>query len=315
VSAAALAAALTVMIAVTSSTPAVHEPASAGSSSSRAEPDDAAPVRDEAVVDPDASPVVPEAVAPPETEPATRLDAEAAPQPHPERRATTAPAPTSDPHSSPDPKPTPTPTPAPRPDPTPGPDPEPMVSATPMLDGAGDLDAPIPAPITGRGSAGASVALIDDAGSTLVTAIVGDNGRFSAAIPGDMLRAGMTVRAVQTEHGEAPSAPSEAVGPFTVPVPTVTASDRSLIATLRDADSDGDAADLYLLLDGHPGKTVAVSFDGVWTGNLHLLTGTPLVRVVYDTTPGAHVVGFRYVDPATGREGRVATVTIVALAD
>ena len=56
------------------------------------------------------------------------------------------------------------------------------------------------------------------------------------------------------------------VGPFTAPVPRVTALDGSLNAILTDADDDGRAADVYLLLDGRQGERVAVSIDGVWAG-------------------------------------------------
>lgn len=92
----------------------------------------------------------------------------------------------------------------------------------------------------------------------------------------------------------------------------MTAANGSLDAPLQDADFDGRADDLSLLLDGRRGQTVAVSVDGVWTGNLHVLTGTPLLRVVHDAAVGDHVIGLRYVDPATGREGRTARVTIHA---
>jgi hypothetical protein len=179
-----------------------------------------------------------------------------------------------------------------------------------VLDVPRDLTAPVPAAFTGTGTAGATVVLQDESGATLVTTTAGPDGRFSATIPGDLLHAGMTVSAVQTAPDLRPSQPSAAVGPFTLPVPTVTAPDGTLAATLEDADFDFRADDLMLLLDGEAGRTVAVSVDGDWTGNLHTLTGSPLRRVVYDVAPGDHVIGIRYVDPATGGQGRVAFVTI-----
>lgn len=235
---------------------------------------------------------------------------ETVPEPAPGPRAQPAPAP--QPTAPVATSPSPAPHPAPAPAPTPIPDPDPVVSASPALDAARDLDAPVPTAITGSGTPGSSVALIDETGATLATTAVGTDGRFSAVVPGDLLHVGLTVRAVQTAPGAEPSAPSPAIGPFTLPVPTVTASNGSLDAPLQDADFDGRADDLYLLLDGRRAQTVEVSVDGAWTGNLHVLTGTPLLRVVHDLAPGEHVIGLRYVDPASGREGRLATVTIRA---
>ncbi len=255
-------------------------------------------------------PEVEASVTVPAPQPAPRTEPAPAPQPRAPGETDPAPGPTPAPGVSPNPMPEPSANPTPTPTPTP--DPEPIVSASPALDAARDLDAPVPPPITGTGTAGASVALIDEAGTTLTTTRVGADGRFAAVIPGDRLRAGMTVRAVQTAAGAEPSAPSPAVGPFTLPAPTVTGSNGSLDVRLEDADFDGRADDLYLLLDGRRGLTVAVSVDGRWTGNLHVLTGEPLLRVVHDLAPGPHTIGLRYVDPASGREGRTATVTIRA---
>ena len=230
------------------------------------------------------------------------------------------PAPVPVPRAQPDPVPTPAPAPStpapttPTPTPTPTTPTPPAQTATPVLDTRSDLSAAIPTPITGTGAPGATVALRDDSGTELVTVTVGADGRFSATIPGDLLRTGMTVRAVQTAAETRPSEPSAAVGPFLLPAPAVTASDGSLDARLEDADRDGLADDLYLQLSGEQGRTVAVSVDDVWTGNLHVLAGRPLLRVVYDMPPGAHVIGIRYVDPATGREGRIAHVVIDATA-
>ena len=73
---------------------------------------------------------------------------------------------------------------------------------------------------------------------------------------------------------------------------------------------DGDGDGLATLSAQQQRQIVAVSVDGAWTGNLHTLTAAPLRRVVYDVAPGDHVIGFRYVDPATGRQGRVSSVTL-----
>lgn len=297
----AAAAAVAIALAPSWSAPA-HEPAPAAATDRQtdaaADPATAPEDAETEPVEPAAAPEVEASVILPGTEPAPRMEPEPAPRP-------SAPVTTN-------PVPAPSPAPTPAPTPTPTPDPDPVVSASPALDAVRDLDAPVPAPITGTGTAGAFVALIDETGSTLSTTAVAADGRFSAVIPGELLRVGLTVRAVQTAPGAEPSAASPAVGPFTLPVPTVTALDGSLDAPLQEADFDGRADDVYLLLDGRRGQTVAVSVDGVWTGNLHVLTGTPLLRVVHDVAVGDHVIGLRYVDPATGREGRTATVTIHA---
>lgn len=280
-----------------------------------------APVAADAPIETDGSDDVPAPVDAPVDEAA----AEAVPAPGGEvapPAPVPVPAPVPAPRAQPDPVPTlaparstpaPTnPTPPPTPTPTPTTPTPPAQTATPALDTPSDLSAAIPAPVTGTGAPGASVALLDDSGTELVTVTVGAHGRFSATIPGDLLRTGMTVHAVQTAAEMRPSAPSAAVGPFLLPAPAVTASDGSLDARLEDADRDGLADDVYLQLSGEQGRTVAVSVDGVWTGNLHVLTARPILRVVYDMAPGAHAIGIRYVDPASGREGRIAHVTIDA---
>ncbi len=239
--------------------------------------------------------------------PADAVDSPVLPPP-----AVPRPAPVPPVEAAPAPAPTPV-VPAPEPStpsPTPTPDPEPAATATAHLDTPADLTAPVPAPITGTGVAGADVVLLDESGTILVRTTADAGGRFSAVIPGDLLHEGMSVRAVQTAPGLRESEASEPVGPFALPVPTVTSTDGTLDARLEDLDLDLRAEELTLLLSGLPGQAVAVAVDGVWTGNVHTLTEEPLSRIVYDVQPGDHVLGIRYVDPATGREGRVSYVTL-----
>jgi outer membrane biosynthesis protein TonB len=262
----------------------------------------------ETIPAPESDVPVPENAEAPLPAPAPRLGPAPAPAPAPQPGSSRpAPAPNAVPTPAPTPAPTSTPTPAPTTLP-------PAQTATPALDAPRDLTAAVPAPITGTGAAGATVTLRDGAGAELVTVTAGADGRFSAVVPGDLLYAGMTVRAVQTAPGERTSEASVPVGPFALPVPVVTASDGSVDARLEDADFDGRADDLFLVLSGQRGQTVAVAVDGAWTGNLHMLTGVPLRRVVYDVAAGEHVIAVRYVDPATGGEGRVARVVIRATA-
>jgi hypothetical protein len=158
------------------------------------------------------------------------------------------------------------------------------------------------------------VEVIDERGARLTEVTAGEDGRFRAEIPADSLRTGMTLHAVQTAPDMLPSAASAPIGPFLAPAPTVTSDDGTREARLVDADFDGAADDLFLLLDGLAGETAVVSVDGAPTGNRHVFEDQPLRRVVYDMAPGEHVIGIRYLDPATGLLGRRADVTILATA-
>lgn len=265
----------------------------AGDAESVHEPEDL-PVQQPATPAPHAPPAVPPT--PPDDAP--EADAPAIP-----RRPAPAPAP------PPAPNPVPTP---PVLTPTPTPTPTPEQTAAPILDAPVDLGASIPAAITGTGVAGGVVALLDDAGARLSETTVGPDGTFLVDIPAESLREGMLVHAVQTAPGMTTSVASAPVGPFALPAPVVSAEDGSLEPDLVDGDGDGAADDLILLLDGIPGETVTISFDGFSTGNLHVLGEAPLVRVVRDTVPGPHTIGIRYIDPATGRLGRMASFTMLA---
>ncbi|WP_205789389.1 Ig-like domain-containing protein [Microbacterium sp. CPCC 204701] len=182
-----------------------------------------------------------------------------------------------------------------------------------MLQPVADLDALVPDAITGTGVPGAAVVLIDELGATLTQTTVDPDGTFIADIPADLLREGMSVRAVQTAPALLESPPSAAVGPFTLPAPVVTAGNGTPASELETADTVGVDNDLSLLLDGLAGETVVVWVDGVTSGIRHELIGAPLSRFVFNTNPGEHVIGIRYVDPITGRLGRLAEFTITAL--
>jgi hypothetical protein len=237
-----------------------------------------------------------------------------APAPGPSAAPAPAPAPAGDPSPQPEATPAPLPTPTSTPTPTPEPEPEPVRTAAPTMHQVLDTSAPIPSSITGTGVAGAAVVLIDESDAPLSETTVASDGTFRADIPADLLRAGMTVRAVQTAPDELASVASAPVGPFTAPAPVITTEAGTLEGVLVDGDFDGIADDLRILLDGLRGATVTVSVDGVATGNRHVLSGDPLLRVVRNTTPGTHVIGIRYLDPASGRMGRLAEFTVTAVA-
>jgi hypothetical protein len=244
------------------------------------------------------TPVAP--VAPPLLDAGTSAPA---PNPAPPARRESAPA--QSPVATPPPTPTPTPAPTPTPTPTP-------VTAAPALDEPEALDLPVPEEISGTGVPGALVTLVDETGAELAATEVGPDGTFRTALPGDALRDGMLVSAVQTADEHLPSEPSNAVGPFTFPVPTVTSVDGTSEATLRNVDENG-VGEIPILLSGIPGETVVVSVNSAPTGRQHLLQQQPLERVVSGIRAGTHVIAIRYIDPATERLGRVESYTITVV--
>lgn len=308
VAAAGLAAAAAVVIAIAPWSPSVGEGPASADIGAPAVSDDASEPADLETDDLPEEAALPAPDPAPPIEPVVLPENDAAPD-------AAAPAPAPAPAPTPPPVPAPTPAPTPNPTPTPTPTPEPPVqTAVPALDAPQDPDAPVPAAITGTGVAGAVVEMIDERGARLAEATVGEDGRFRVEIPADSLRAGMTLHAVQTAPGSLPSAASAPIGPFLAPAPTVTSDDGTLQAQLVDADLDGAADDLFLLLDGLAGQTAVVSLDGTPTGSRHVFEDAPLRRVVYDMTPGEHVISIRYLDPATGLLGRRADTTILAIA-
>lgn len=70
----------------------------------------------------------------------------------------------------------------------------------------------------------------------------------------------------------------------------------------------GGATVVTVTFDGIPGQHVEVLVDGVPTGNLHLLTGGPLVRQTVPLPDGEHVIALRYRDAGTGAVG--ATISV-----
>lgn len=166
----------------------------------------------------------------------------------------------------------------------------------------------MPDEVTGTGVPGAVVTLLDETGMELTRADVAPDGTFTAALPGDALHDGMTVRAVQTDAQSLPSEPSTAIGPYVFPVPTVASEDGSLDATLTDVDGDG-VGEFPIFLSGIPGETVIVAVDSVFTGNEHRLEAEPIERVVRNVRAGTHVIGIRYIDPVTKRVGRLESYT------
>ncbi|WP_106815444.1 sigma-70 family RNA polymerase sigma factor [Microbacterium timonense] len=276
--------------------------------------DDVATAPDDARIAPDDSVAEAEIVDAPIVAPGPVADVVPAPAP---RVTRPNPPPAVDPPAvNPAPDPVPTPSPTPTPTPT---TPPPARAEAPVLAPAADVDTLVPGPFTGSGIPGAVIALLDESDQTLAETTVDPDGTFAVLIPADLLRENMTVRAVQTAPDLLPSEPSAAVGPFPLPAPVITAEDGSLTGELENVDLQGPTGDLTVLLSGIPGQTVIVYVDGVSTGNHHVLADEPLARVVQDIAPGEHVIGVRYIDPATfvgpdsGPLGRLATFTVTAV--
>ena len=166
----------------------------------------------------------------------------------------------------------------------------------------------VPPAITGTGTPGGLVAIVDDTGAVVASTLVDATGGYSARVDPDELRQQMTIIARHTSPSGAltESAP---LGPLSFPVPTVEGDHAHL--TRSDADGDGAADDLTLALAGDAGASVWISIDGE-AAQIVPLDDVPTAEIV-DCRPGLHVVIMRYVDPVTGDLG-VAEDTVIVVA-
>lgn len=202
----------------------------------------------------------------------------------------------------------------PAPTPTPTPTTPPIVASDPpVLDAPANLAMRVLAAVHGKGMPGAEIVLSDDLGTELARALAAPDGAFTAAIPGGLIRQGMTITAVQTAQGRAVSPASAPIGPVTFVTPGVVASG-PVPGLLVDADEDGLVDDVWLELSGEPGASLVVDIDGVPTGRTHVLEAGPLLRYARDLLPGTHTFTVRYLDPETGAVGLPAGITIDVIA-
>ena len=156
---------------------------------------------------------------------------------------------------------------------------------------------------SGTGEPDATVALRDDTGLALGTALVAADGTWAFPLA-DPQRAELAVAALQTDRAGNVSAWSVDSAPVVFDRPSIPSP-----APGAPLASQAGSTVVQVEFAGHPGMRVQVFIDGTSTGNLHTLEVTPIVRVTPPLADGTHTVGVRYVDPATGRVGSTASVS------
>ncbi|WP_264030128.1 zf-HC2 domain-containing protein [Cellulosimicrobium sp. SH8] len=203
----------------------------------------------------------------------------------------------------------PAPPPAPEP-PDPGAEePAPQPPATPVV-----ASAPAPGPLTvfpalrGTGAPGASVRVLDAAGTVVGTTEVGHDGAWEMVADGLGAAGEHRLRVVQEVEGVT-SAPSVPLGPYAFDVPVLVSPGPGSTVAGRPSGLPWELTSYVVDAEiaGTPGLVVEAFVDDRPTGNLHVLGDTPLVRQVTGLSLGEHSLGLRVVDPATGAHGPVVT--------
>lgn len=169
----------------------------------------------------------------------------------------------------------------------------------------------VPPPLTGTGTPGARVDIIDRFGRIVGTTLVPADGEFSVSPDADAMYQGMLVTARHTSPVDGDVTVSAAVGPVVFEVPSL--SDRSDGVVRRsDADGDGASDDIALELHGLEGSTVSLTIDDDAASSA-LLSDSSTIASLLDVRLGAHRVTVRYVDPATGAVGPAEEEHIVVI--
>jgi hypothetical protein len=165
--------------------------------------------------------------------------------------------------------------------------------------------------ITGTGTPGAAVEIVDETGRVVATATVGADGTFSVRPDVDTLHQGISIsmRHISPTTGE--QTVSEPTGRAYFPVPGLAEGSDGVISR-TDVDGDGRRDDLTLDVRGVAGSTASVSVDGGPASTV-LLTGDSTFVSFVDIRPGLHRVTLRYVDPATGALGIADTDHILVV--
>jgi RNA polymerase sigma factor (sigma-70 family) len=207
----------------------------------------------------------------------------------------------------------PAPPPAPE-SPDPGTDPgteqpEPQTPAAPVVASAPDPGLLTVLPVLrGTGEPGATVRVLDAAGTLVGTAPVGRDGAWEVVADGLGAAGEHRLRVVQEAEGVT-SAPSVPLGPYAFDVPVLLSPGPGSTVTGRPSglpwEPTSYAVDAEIA--GTPGLAVEAFVDDRPTGNLHTLADTPLVRQVTGLSLGEHTLGLRVVDPGTGAHGPVVT--------
>jgi hypothetical protein len=146
------------------------------------------------------------------------------------------------------------------------------------------------------------VTLRDDSGAVVGTATADGAGAWSIPLP-DPGRDGTTLTATQQDAVGNLSSASTPTAPIDFQRPTIVAP-----AGGTTVSPDGTAVTVEI--SGTAGQNVQILIDGTWTGNTHTLESTPISRVTPPLASGTHTLAVRYYDPATGRIGSLASITV-----
>ncbi|WP_091230135.1 sigma-70 family RNA polymerase sigma factor [Microbacterium sp. 3J1] len=167
----------------------------------------------------------------------------------------------------------------------------------------------VPTSITGTGTPGGEVSVLDEAGRTIATAVVGADGLFSVLPDPDALHQGMSVSVRQVAPtGEVTE--SAAVGPIVFETPALSAATSGRFRERTDADGDGEADDIELGIEGIAGASVDVSLDRAGSTRI-VLDGGAVTAQILDVQPGRQRIDLRYVDPESGALGLVVTAEVI----
>lgn len=171
-------------------------------------------------------------------------------------------------------------------------------------------DTTVPPMITGTGTPGAAVEIVDETGRVIATTAVDADGTFTVRLDFESVHQGISISMRHTSPtGE--QTVSEPTGRVYFAVPGL-AEDSDGVISRTDSDDDGRNDDLSLDVRGVAGSTVSVSLDGNPASTV-LLTGPSAIVSFLDTRPGIHRITLRYVDPATGALGFAETDHILVV--
>ena len=159
----------------------------------------------------------------------------------------------------------------------------------------------VPPTITGTGTPGAAVLIVDETGLVIASTLVGPDGDFSVRPDVDTLHQGMSISMRHTSRTTGVRTVSDPTGRLYFPVPGLAEDSDGAISRV-DSDGDGRRDDLSLDVRGVAGSTASVSLDGE-TASLALLDDSSTIVSFIDIRPGLHRITLRYVDPATGTLG------------
>lgn len=177
-----------------------------------------------------------------------------------------------------------------------------------MLSWSTESPAAVPPPITGTGTPGAEVTVLDESGLMVARTLVDAAGRFSVQPDPDALHQGMWVQGRHADPAGQVTA-SDLVGPFTFDTPALAGEPGERTLQSSDSDYDGASDDLEIPLEGIAGAAVGVVLDGDRTTTVTLDDGSG-AAVFEDVRPGLHRVSIRYTDPESGAGGPAVDDTI-----